>query len=285
MGSAHRGLRNRRVPALSLRALRAETRGSARSSSVRVLPRGTTDSGGDSVAAAALYRNRQSHIGGADGECPCRCAQRRSMGSYDEPEAAVLVVVGVGAADADGGDLDQHLSRSRFGNGPVFEDDFARSGEDRCAVVPLRPVVLASIRVGSRPSGQVPQHRGVLEEKAIHQLATTREQIDHRLSLSHRLGSPDRAMRFPTQQGVDRRFGHRLIMARRSELLKVPHAVSDAAAACGLAPMPDGCRFPFVQAILALRAARRASPDCDGTGRGRPCECCRGPGAKPRGSP
>jgi hypothetical protein len=51
-------------------------------------------------------------------------------------DAPVLVVVHVGAADADGGDLDQHLARARLGHRPVLDPYVADRVQHRGAVRP-----------------------------------------------------------------------------------------------------------------------------------------------------
>jgi len=48
----------------------------------------------------------------------------------ERPDAAVLVVVDVGAAHADGGDLYQHLARPRLRALALLDADLARGVED-----------------------------------------------------------------------------------------------------------------------------------------------------------
>ena len=55
-------------------------------------------------------------------------------------DAAVLVVVDVGAADADRGDLDEHVERPGLGHRAVLDADVAGRVEDRGAVGHVRIV-------------------------------------------------------------------------------------------------------------------------------------------------
>jgi hypothetical protein len=66
-------------------------------------------------------------------------AERERRAHHVVADPPVLVVVLVGAAHTDGGDLDQHLARARLGQGPILDPHVADPVQHRGAVRPHRP--------------------------------------------------------------------------------------------------------------------------------------------------
>ena len=75
----------------------------------------------------AVARAMAGHLRADLDDAPGGLVPEHHRRAHDEvADAAVLVVVDVRAAHADGGDLDEHLARPRLGHGPLLDPDVAR---------------------------------------------------------------------------------------------------------------------------------------------------------------